>query len=180
MEFELSKTLPVLERTPRVLRELLAGLPDEWIRATEGPETWSPFDVVGHLIHGERTDWMTRVEIILREGEARAFPPFDRLAMFDSSRGQTLDQLLDTFAALRGANLERLRALDLGGDDLRRVGRHPELGTVRLAQHLATWVAHDLSHIGQIVRTMGRQYTDEVGPWRAYLPMLQPARAESG
>jgi hypothetical protein len=177
MRFELTKAVPVLERTPRVLRELLAGLPDDWVRATEGPDTWSPFDVVGHLIHGERTDWLARVEIIVREGEAREFPPFDRFAMFEASRGRTLDQLLQTFAELRAANLERLRALALREDDLNRRGRHPELGAVTLEQHLATWVAHDLSHIAQIVRVMGRAYTDAVGPWRAYLPMLQTQHA---
>lgn len=180
MQFDLSKAVPVLERTPRVLRELLAGLSQDWTNAVEGPETWSPFDVVGHLIHGERTDWLPRVEIILRDGESRAFPAFDRLAMFDASRGRTLEQLLDTFEDLRTANLERLRALDLSVQDLRRTGRHPELGTVALAQLLATWVAHDLSHIGQIVRVMGRAYTDAVGPWRAFLPMLEPRPVARG
>jgi hypothetical protein len=173
MKFELSEALPVLERTPRVLRELLAGLPDFWIRTTEGPETWSPFDVVGHLIHGERTDWLPRTEIIMTEGEARPFTPFDRFAQFEASRGQRLEDLLDTFAELRGANLARLRSLGLDAEDLRRRGQHPELGSVSLEQLLATWVAHDLSHIGQIVRIMARAYTAEVGPWRAYLPMLE-------
>jgi hypothetical protein len=172
MHFEMVTAVPVLERTPRVLHELLGGLPDEWIRATEGPETWSPFDVVGHLIHGERTDWMTRAELIVREGERRTFPPFDRVAMFEASRGRSLAELLVTFAELRTASLDRLRALALREDDLGRRGRHPELGAVTLSQLLATWVAHDLSHIGQIVRVMGRQYTDAVGPWRTYLPML--------
>lgn len=176
MRFELDRAVPVLERTPGVLRALLAGLPDEWIRATEGPETWSPFDVVGHLIHGERTDWLPRVEIMLRDGESRAFPPFDRFAMFEASEGRTLNQLLDEFAALREASLERLRALRLSQADLERPGRHPELGRVVLGQHLATWVAHDLSHIGQIVRVMGRQYADAVGPWLTFLPMLQMER----
>jgi hypothetical protein len=174
MRFELSEALPVLERTPRVLHELLAGLPDPWIRATEGAETWSPFDVIGHLVHGERTDWLPRTEHILREGAARPFPPFDRYAQFEASRGKRIEELLDTFAELRGANLTRLRALALDPADLQRRGRHPELDLVTLEQHLATWVAHDLSHIGQIVRVMGRAYTTEVGPWRAYLPMLEP------
>ncbi len=174
MRFDLNEALPVLERTPRVLRELLADLPEAWIRATEGPETWSPFDVVGHLIHGERTDWMPRAEIILRDGETRPLASFDRFAQFEASRGRTLADLLDSFAKLRAANLARLRGLALAPDDLQRRGRHPELGPVTLEQHLATWVAHDLSHIGQIVRVMGRAYTAEVGPWRAYLPMLAP------
>jgi hypothetical protein len=176
MRFELSDALVVLERTPRVLRGLLAGLPDVWSRATEGPDTWSPFDVVGHLIHGERTDWLPRTEIILREGESRPFPPFDRFAQFEASRGKRLEELLDTFAELRAANLDRLRGFGLTASDLARRGRHPEFGPVTLEQHLATWVAHDLSHIGQIVRVMGRSYADAVGPWRAYLPMLGSPR----
>jgi DinB superfamily len=174
MRFELKDAVPVLERTPGVLRQLLAGLPDDWVRATEGPDTWSAFDVVGHLVHGERTDWLPRTEIILREGESRPFTPFDRFAQFEASRGKRLEELLDTFAELRAANLVRLRGFGLTAADLARRGRHPELGSVTLEQHLATWVAHDLSHIGQIVRVMGRSYTDAVGPWRAYLPMLGP------
>ena len=174
MRFDLAMALPVLERTPRVLRELLDGLPQEWIQATEGPDTWSPFDVVGHLIHGERTDWLPRTEIIVREGESRPFPPFDRVAMFEASRGRSLAELLTPCAELRAPTRERRRALALREEDLRRRGRHPELSSVTLDQHLATWVAHDLSHIGQIVRVMGRAYTEEVGPWGAYLPMLAP------
>jgi hypothetical protein len=176
MHFDLATALPVLERTPRVLHALLGGLPEGWVRATEGPDTWSPFDVVGHLIHGERTDWMVRAEIIVREGEARVFPPFDRVAMLEASRGRPLAELLVTFAELRAGNLDRLRALALQGADLERRGRHPELGAVTLGQLLATWVAHDLSHLGQIVRVMGRQYAGAVGPWRAYLPMLAASR----
>lgn len=176
MHFDLDDALPVLERTPRVLRELLAGLPDGWVRATEGPDTWSPFDVVGHLIHGERTDWIQRTEIILREGERRAFTPFDRFAQLEASRGKSLAELLDTFTELRAANVAHLRGLDLSAADLARRGRHPELGPVTLEQLLATWVAHDLSHIGQIARVMGRAYTEAVGPWAEYLPMLGSGR----
>lgn len=172
MRFVLAEALPVLERTPRVLGELLTGLPEPWIRATEGEATWSPFDVVGHLIHGERTDWIPRAEIILSEGEARPFTPFDRFAQFEASRGKTLAELLDTFARLRAENLARLRGFRLTAADLARRGRHPELGPVTLEQHLATWVAHDLSHLGQIARVMGKTYADAVGPWKAYLPML--------
>ena len=174
MRFDLAEALPVLERTPRVLRELLAGLPEPWVRATEGPDTWSPFDVVGHLVHGERTDWLPRAEIVLTDGESRVFPSFDRFAQFEASRGKRLEDLLDTFAHLRAANLARLRAHALSPADLARRGRHPEFGPVTLEQHLATWVAHDLSHLGQIVRVMGRAYTEAVGPWAAYLPMLRP------
>lgn len=172
MNFALEGALPVLSRTPAVLRSLLADLPESWARATEGPDTWSPYDIVGHLIHGERTDWMARAEILLTHGETRPFTPFDRFAQFEASRGKTLPELLDTFAGLRAANLVRLESLGLTPADLERRGRHPELGSCTLGELLATWVAHDLSHIAQIARVMGRQYTAAVGPWRAYLPML--------
>ena len=170
--FSLAESLPVLERTPAVLRSLLAGLPEPWIVDNEGGESWSPFDVVGHLIHGERTDWMPRAELILSRGESETFPVFDRFAQFEASRGRSLEELLDTFAELRGANLRRLRALPPGPAELARRGRHPEFGPVTLGQHLATWVAHDLGHLGQIARVMARRYTAAVGPWRAYLPVL--------
>ncbi len=176
MQFDLEDALPILERTPTVVRALLEDLQERWIRATEGPNTWSPFDVVGHLIHGERTDWLPRVEVILTHGENQAFQPFDRFAQFEASRGKSLAELLDSFAELRAANLERLQKLRLAPEDLERRGRHPELGPVTLGQLLATWTAHDLSHIAQIVRVMGRQYTEAVGVWRAYLPMVdQPS-----
>lgn len=165
----------MLERTPAVLRALLADLPDPWISATEGEGTWSPFDVVGHLIHGERTDWIPRAELIMSSGDAVAFAPFDRFAMFEESRGRSLPELLNTFAGLRAANLIRLQGLVTSPAVLSRRGLHPELGRVTLGQHLATWVAHDLSHIGQVVRVMARRYTATVGPWRAYLPLLGPA-----
>lgn len=175
VEFRFDEALPVLHRTPAVLRALLTDLPEPWIVATEGPRTWSPFDVVGHLIHGERTDWIPRVEHILRHGDAVAFPPFDREAMFDASKGRSLAELLDTFGRLRADNLDRLRALDLTDADLLRRGRHPEFGNVTMGQHLATWVAHDLSHISQVVRVMARRYAGAVGPWRAYLSVLGTA-----
>jgi uncharacterized damage-inducible protein DinB len=179
MRFDLAEGIAVLERTPRVLRTLLAGLPDGFTRATEGPDTWSPFDVVGHLIHGERTDWMARLELILSAGETRPFTPFDRFAQFEASRGKSLGVLLDTFQALREDNLARLASLRLSPADLDRRGRHPELGPVTLGQLLATWVAHDLSHLGQIARVMGKVYTEAVGPWVAYLPMLGDRRSAS-
>ena len=175
MEFEFDTALPILRRTPRVVRDLLADLPAGWIRATEGAGTWSPFDVVGHLIHGERTDWMPRVEHVIRHGDAVAFPPFDREAMFAASQGRSLGELLDTFERLRRDSLDRLAALQLTPADLDRRGRHPEFGVVTMQQLLSTWVAHDLDHIGQIVRVMARQYTAAVGPWRAYLSMLSSA-----
>ena len=172
MQFVLDEALPVLERTPGVLHGLLAGLPDAWTRATEGPGTWSPFDIVGHLVHGERTDWVPRVEHILRHGSKVPFEPFVRDAMFEHSKGLSLAALLDTFAELRAENLERLRALRLAPADLDREGLHPELGVVTMRQHLATWTAHDLSHVSQVVRVMARQYGEAVGPWRFYLPLL--------
>ncbi len=174
MNFGFDDALPVLERTPAVLRALLSGLPERWVRSTEGPGTWSPFDVVGHLIHGERTDWIPRVEHLLCHGESTAFPVFEREAMFEASKGMSLDELLVVFADLRRASLDRLETLNLSQADLARHGRHPEFGRVALKQHLATWVAHDLAHVGQIVRVMARQYKVEVGPWRAYLPILGP------
>jgi uncharacterized damage-inducible protein DinB len=176
MDFSFDDALPMLRSTPSVLRSWLQDLPDSWIRANEGPETWSPFDIVGHLIHGERTDWMDRVDVILAHGESRPFTPFDRFAQFEASRGKSLNQLLDTFAELRAANLVRLESLELGPKDFPRRGRHPELGRVTLGQLLATWVAHDLNHLGQIARVMGRQYREAVGPWVEYLPMLGAAK----
>lgn len=172
MHFDLEQAIQVLERTPAALRSLLADLPAEWIQGYEGPETWSPFDVVGHLIHGEQTDWIPRARIILEHRESRTFEPFDRFAQFEASQGKTLGDLLGEFERLRAENLETLRGLDLSPDDLARKGRHPELGTVTLRQLLATWVVHDLGHITQIARAMATQYGDEVGPWRAYLSIL--------
>jgi uncharacterized damage-inducible protein DinB len=159
-----------------VLHAWLWDLPGVWITSNEGPDTWSPYDIVGHLIHGERTDWIPRAELLLAYGESRPFTPFDRFAQFKDSRGKSLRELLDTFTELRAQNLARLESLRLTPADLERRGRHPELGPVTLGQLLATWVAHDLNHIGQIARVMGRQYTDAVGPWLAYLPLLETPR----
>jgi hypothetical protein len=176
LEYRFEDALPVLRRTPGVLDALLRDLPATWIDATEGPGTWSPFDVLGHLIHGERTDWVPRVEHILQHGDRVTFPPFDRDAMFAASRGRSLPELLDIFRAERQASLDRLASLNLSDADLSRHGRHPEFGVVTMGQHLATWVAHDLGHIAQVVRVMARQYTDTAGPWRAYLSILQARR----
>lgn len=174
MRFELNEALAVLGRTPDVLATLLEGLPPGWVEGTEGPDTWSPYDVVGHLIHGERTDWITRTRMILEKGKAEQFEPFDRTAMFRESKGKTLAQLLAEFAALRKSNLETLRGWGLTAADLDRKGVHPALGEVTLRQLLATWVAHDLGHIVQIARVMAKQYRDEVGPWGEYLSALEP------
>jgi len=151
---------------------MLRGLPEGWLTAHEGDETWSPYDVVGHLIHGERTDWMERTRIILEHGESRPFNKFDRLAQFRDSQGRTLASLLDEFAQLRAKNLRDLEALRLTEADLGRRGTHPELGPVTLRHLLSTWVAHDLDHLVQIARVLARQYSDEVGPWRAYLRII--------
>ena len=172
MAFDFDTALPLLRRTPGVLRELLGGLPEPWIVQTEGPDTWNAFDVVGHLIHGERTDWVPRARIIREDGETRAFEKFDRFAQFAVSQGRTLAELLDEFAALRRENLRALAALRLTDADLDRRGRHPELGLVTMRQLLAAWMAHDLDHLVQISRVLARQYSDEVGPWRAYLRII--------
>ena len=170
--FALDEASAVLARTPATLDAMLRGLPDGWIHAHEGGETWSPFDVIGHLIHADETDWLPRARIILDHGEARAFEAFDRFAQFELSKGRTLDSLLDEFADRRRASLRELAALGITAADLARRGTHPGLGAVTLGQLLATWVAHDLDHIVQVARVMARQYSDAVGPWRAYLRVI--------
>lgn len=172
MHFSLDTALPILERTPNVLNELLCGLDDAWTTPNEGRDTWSPFDVIGHLIHGERTDWITRARIILEHGDAKPFTPFDRFAQFEQSRGKSMKTLLDEFAELRDQNLMALQDLNLQPSDFEKRGTHPELGTVSLGQLLATWVVHDLGHIAQVSRVMAKQYKDEVGPWVAYIGVL--------
>ncbi len=174
MEFQTDKALPVLRRTPATSRVLLADLPAAWTQANEGPGTWSPYDVVGHLIQGERAAWVPRVEHMLEHGEGEEFVPFDREAMFAASRGKSLADLLEEFSRERARSLERLAALDLGEADFDRRGTHPVYGAVTVRQLLATWVVHDLTHIAQIVRVLARQYTQAVGPWVAYLPILKP------
>lgn len=169
--FTVERGLEVLERTPAVLRALLDGLAPEWIAATEGPDTWSPYDVVGHLIHGERTDWMARADIIL--GGGGTFAKFDRFAQFRESEGKSLAQLLDEFEEVRRANLERLRALNLTDTELAKTGTHPAFGRVTLRQLLSTWVAHDLDHLMQISRVMGKQLKEDVGPWEEYLRVVR-------
>lgn len=170
--FKLDEAVTILERTPASLRVLLAGLPESWLRATEGEGTWSPYDVIGHLVHGERTDWIPRARHILA-GEERPFAPFDRTAQFTESRGQSVDELLAKFAELRRENIATLAGMSLTSADLSRTGRHPELGEVTLAQLLATWVVHDLDHVCQIARVMAKAYAGEVGPWSAYLSILR-------
>jgi DinB superfamily len=166
-------TILLLARTPAALGALLRDLPEVWTFRNEGDNTWSPFEIVGHLIHGERTDWMPRIKIILQFGEARAFEPFDRWAQVRESQGKSLGQLLDEFAELRSENVAKLRSLNLNEDDLARRGRHPALGVVTLSELLATWATHDLTHLHQISRVMAHQYREAVGPWSKYLGVLQ-------
>jgi hypothetical protein len=175
MQHNLQDTIALLSRTPAVLDALLRGLPETWTLGNEGEKTWSVFDIVGHLIHGERTDWMLRAKMILQFGENRAFEPFDRWAQERESQSKLLAQLLDEFTRLRSANLNELRALNLRPEDLARRGQHPVLGAVTLSQLLATWAAHDLTHLHQISRVMAHQYRDAVGPWSAYLGVLHCA-----
>ncbi len=172
MIFNLQNAVAVLERTPAVLRSLLAGLADDWTRPNEGPETWSPFDVAGHLIDAEETNWMVRAHVILEQGADRRFPPFDRLRHLRANKGKTLGELLDRFAELRSRNLTELSGLRLTPAQLRLAGEHPEFGSVTLGQLLSTWVVHDLGHTAQITRVMAKQYREAVGPWQAYLPVL--------
>lgn len=169
--FNLDEAVAILERTPATLSALLAGLPERWVRATEGDGTWSPYQVIVHLINGERTNWILRARHILA-GERRPFEPFDRTAQFTESQGKSVGELLATFAELRRENVAVLVGMNLTSADLSRTGLHPEFGEVRLGQLLATWVVHDLDHMGQIVRTMAKVYADAVGPWSAYLSIL--------
>ncbi len=172
-EFKLDEAIAILSRTPVTLDALLRGLPSTWVLRNEGKDTWSAFDIVGHLIVGDRTDWMPRVRIILENGEARAFDPFDRFAQFRESENRSLDQLLEDFARLRKENVAALRGLNLREEDLSRRGRHPALGAVTLLELLATWAVHDLTHLHQLARVMAHQYGEAVGPWSAYLGVLQ-------
>lgn len=170
--FHLNDTIALLSRTPATLDALLRHLPDGWSTAHEGGATWSPFDVLGHLVHCEQADWMPRIRIILEAGESRTFDPLDRFAQFSTSEGRTLPSLLDEFADARQHSLHELTALALTTADLNRQGRHPAFGVVTLRQLLATWVAHDLDHLVQISRVLARQYSDEVGPWRQFLRVI--------
>ncbi len=172
MDFELGHAIAVLERTPATLRSLLVGLAPAWTDATEGPETWSPYVVVGHLVHGERTDWIPRARIILAQGPDRRFTPYDRFAQSRESEGKSLSDLLDEFAQLRAENLANLKSWQLADAQLALEGVHPAFGAVTLRQLLATWVAHDLGHVVQVSRVMAKQYRDAIGPWTAYLSVM--------
>ena len=172
MILELAEATAVLERTPAAVRALLSGLPESWTTANEGPKTFTAFDNVGHLIHGERADWIARAQIILAQGANRRFEPYDRFAQDRECADKSLAQLLDEFAELRAANLVTLRGWQLDARQLRLEGEHPAFGRVTLAQLLAAWVVHDLGHIAQISRVMAKRYREDVGPWREYLPIL--------
>ena len=173
MTHNLNDTLALLQRTPAALNALVRDLPTGWTSQNEGENTWSVFDVIGHLMHGERTDWIVRARIILEHGEDRPFDQFDRWAQKRDSEGKSLTQLLDEFARLRAENLDTLRSMHLTTNDLARRGRHPALGVVTLSQLLATWAAHDLTHLHQISRIMAHQYREVVGPWTKYLGVMQ-------
>lgn len=173
MDFRIDEAIELLERTPVVLRALMQDLPAAWLECDEGPGTFSPREVVAHLIQGELHDWIPRARRVLEHGVDAPFEPFDRFAHRESHARTAVPALLDEFALLRARNLDALRSLPIGAADLEREGMHPDLGPVTLGQLLATWVAHDLTHLAQVARVMARRYEDEVGPWRAYLGILQ-------
>ncbi|MCB0432442.1 MAG: DinB family protein [Mangrovimonas sp.] len=173
MEFSIEKSVEILERTPKTLEVLLNGLSDDWIYNNEGEDTWNVFDVIGHLVHGEKTDWMERTLIILSSDGNKTFAPFDRFAQFKDSRGKTLQQLLEEFQELRTSNLQILKDLQISHSDMKKTGIHPSFGQVTLEQLLSTWVVHDLNHLSQISRVLAKQYKDSVGSWEAYLRILK-------
>lgn len=173
MDYKLSDALIILERTPRILEALAKDLPPQWSEVNEGPETWSVYDLIGHLIHGETTDWIARMEIILAQAEDRTFPPFERFAMFEESKGKSLNQLVDEFARVRNKNLTVLKSKQLTEEQLNLTGIHPKFGEVTLRQLLSTWVAHDMGHLAQMARVIAKQYKAEAGPWVEYLRILQ-------
>jgi len=172
-KFSLTESIALLTRTPATLNALLRGLPDMWTHSSEGKDSWSAFDIVGHLVFADRTDWMPRVRTILEHGEARPFDPFDRFAQVKESEGKSLEQLLDDFGRVRTESLTALQALNLQSADLARRGTHPALGSVTLSELLATWAVHDLTHLHQLSRVMAYQYREAVGPWSAFLGVLK-------
>ena len=171
MKFDMNKSIEILTNTPGVLESLLDGLSDEWLHSNEGMDTWSPYDIIGHLVQGESTDWMERMDIILNRDD-KHFRPFDRFAQFTESEGKSLSDLLIEFRELRQKNLETLKKIDLTEDKLNKIGIHPKFGEVTLKQLLSTWTVHDLNHLAQISRVMAKQYKEETGPWVEYLPIL--------
>ncbi|MCY8345824.1 DinB family protein [Bacillus haynesii] len=172
MNFKLEEAIEILERTPQTLSQLLTGLSSEWINRNEGENTWSAFDVVGHLIEGEKNNWLPRIKMILTKGATEPFPPFDRFSQLNQNDGKTMEQLLNEFADIRRANLEILRQIINPKTNFEQTGVHPEFGIVKLREQISTWVAHDLTHISQIARVLAKRYQDDVGPWKAYLRIL--------
>lgn len=173
MNFDINKSLDILSRTPFILETLLSNLSEDWTQQNEGENTWSPYQVIGHLIHGEKTDWIPRTKIILSDSENKTFIPFDRFAQEKEDQNQSIEDLLNTFKELRASNLKILESIELNDAVLAKEGIHPELGVSNLKQLLSTWVVHDLGHIAQISRVMAKQYKSEVGPWKAYLGILK-------
>ncbi|MHA4844865.1 DinB family protein [Flavitalea antarctica] len=173
MQYSIDKSIEILERTPAVLMTQLSGLSDNWTQCNEGADTWSAFDIVGHLIHGDRTDWLPRAELILSGSPERKFAPFDRFAQFEESKGKSLPQLLAEFKELRYVNIQKLIQLNISENDLSKTGIHPAFGEVTLSQLLSCWVVHDLNHLAQVSRVMAKQYKEEVGPWIEYLRVLK-------
>ena len=171
MEFNLQEALPILERTPAVVAQLVKDLPEQWTTQNEGGDTWTIFDVIGHYIHGEKTDWIPRMKIILGEGD-KHFVPFDRFAQFKDSKGKSISQLLEEFSSLRKENIKALKSIELDEKSLQKKGIHPQFGEVTLSELLSSWVVHDLTHINQIARIMAKQYEAAVGPWKAYMGIL--------
>jgi len=172
MKYSIERSLEILERTPAVLDTILSGIDDDWVMNNEGPETFSPYDVIGHLVHGERTDWTARTKRILEFGDTKTFDLWNRFAQYEESKGKTLQQLLDEYSIIRKENIEWLKSLQLTETDLDKKGMHPKLGSVTLRNLLATWVAHDLTHIAQVARVMAKQYKEEMGPWPEFFRIL--------
>ncbi len=172
MNYTIPQAIEILQRTPAVLQALLGGLSDDWVMQNEGPETFSPYDVVGHLIEGEKTDWTARIKIILQYGDAKPFERWNRFAQYENSKGKNLQQLLDEFVAVRKENLIWFTSLNLTESDFEKKGMHPVLGSVTLKNLLSTWVVHDLTHIAQVTRVMAKQYKTEMGPWPEFFRIL--------
>jgi hypothetical protein len=173
MKFNFNSSIEILERTPAILETMLSNISEEWTKSNEGADTWSPYDIIGHFIHGEKTDWIQRMEIILSDGANKEFKPFDRFAQFNNRNGETIEQLLQEFKQIRQKNLAHFKSLNLKETDLQKNGIHPVFGEVTLSQLLSTWVVHDLNHLAQVSRVMAKQYKSEVGPWVEYLRILK-------
>ena len=178
MQFDINKAIEVLERTPRVIKSLLSEISDEWTLNNEGENTWSPYDVVGHLVHGEKTDWMPRLEMVLTNSETKTFEPYNRFAQFEMSKGKSLATLLSEFELFRKQNLDTLKAKNISEKDLNKIANHPSLGSVTLKNLLSAWAVHDLGHITQISRVMAKQYKEEIGPWSKYLTIVKTTPKE--